>query len=125
MDARERLHHGALGYLQRTDDALPSGDRLDHESSRSLRLDVFARPAFTYQGLTYITNLYAPLFIHQYSHAWFDFRNKQDAYANYFHNSVTATQAHKLFCLSLQSQFSDYQSNSWGITASDSASGYT
>jgi hypothetical protein len=87
--------------------------------------DAFDRPTYTYQGLTYITNLYAPLFIHQYSHAWFDFRNKTDKYTNYFNNSVTATQAHKLFCLSLQSQFSDYQSNAWGITASDSAAGYT
>ena len=87
--------------------------------------DAFDRPAYTYQGLTYITSLSAPLFIHQYSHAWFDFRNKADIYTNYFDNSVTATQAHKLFCLSLQSQFSDYQSNAWGITASDSAVGYT
>lgn len=87
--------------------------------------DAFTRPNFTYQGLTYITNLGAPLFIHQYSHAWFDFRNKQDKYANYFNNSITATKAHKLFCLSLQSQFKDYQENLWGITASDSANGYT
>lgn len=86
--------------------------------------DAFARPTLNYQGLTYITNLEAPLFIHQYSHAWFDFRNKSDKYANYFSNSVTATAAHKLFCLSLQNQFSDYQSNLWGITASDSANGY-
>ncbi|MFY9562216.1 MAG: glucoamylase family protein [Terriglobales bacterium] len=87
--------------------------------------DAFTRPTFTYQGLTYITNLNAPLFIHQFSHAWFDFRNKRDRYTNYFNNSVTATQAHKLFCLSLQSQFADYQSNLWGITSSDSANGYT
>lgn len=86
--------------------------------------DAFARPTLTYQGLTYITNVDAPLFIHQDSHAWFDFRNKSDKYTNYFNNSVTATQAHRLFCLSLQSQFSDYQSNLWGITASDSANGY-
>jgi len=84
----------------------------------------FSRPLLTYQGLTYITNLNAPLFIHQYSHAWFDFRNKQDAYANYFNNSVTATQAHKLFCLSLASHFSDYSNNLWGITSSDSVNGY-
>lgn len=87
--------------------------------------DAFTRPKLTYQGLTYITNLTAPLFIHQYSHAWFDFRNKQDKYANYFNNSVTATQAHRLYCLSLQSQFKDYQPNLWGITSSDSTSGYT
>jgi hypothetical protein len=84
----------------------------------------FARPSLTYQGLTYITNLNAPLFIHQYSHAWFDFRKQQDAYANYFNNSVTATQAHKLFCLSLASQFADYSTNLWGMTASDSVNGY-
>jgi hypothetical protein len=84
----------------------------------------FTRPSLTYQGLTYITNTSAPLFIHQYSHAWFDFRNQQDGYANYFINSVTATQAHQLFCESLSSQFSDYSSSLWGITASDSANGY-
>ena len=87
--------------------------------------DAIARPIFNYQGLTYITNLFAPLFIHQYSHAWIDFRNKQDKYVNYFNNSVTATQAHKAFCLSLQGQFPDYKSNQWGITASDSVNGYT
>jgi hypothetical protein len=84
----------------------------------------FARPTLTYQGLTYITNTSAPLFIHQYSHAWFDFRNLQDAHANYFNNSVAATQAHKRFCLSLAGQFSDYANNLWGITASDSVGGY-
>jgi len=87
--------------------------------------DAFSRPTLTYQGLTYITNLSAPLFIHQYSHAWFDFRNKSDKYTNYFNNSVAATQAHKLFCQSLQGQWKDYQTNLWGITASDSANGYT
>jgi hypothetical protein len=84
----------------------------------------WSRPTITFQGLTYISGN-DPLFTHQYSHAWFDFRNKKDAYANYFDNSVTATKAHKLFCLSLASQFSDYSDNLWGITASDYASGYT
>ena len=36
----------------------------------------FARPTFNYLGLTYVANTSAPLFVHQYSHAWFDFRNK-------------------------------------------------
>jgi hypothetical protein len=84
-----------------------------------------SRPTLTFQDLTYITNTIAPLFIHQFSHAWFNFRNKQDAYTNYFNNSVTATQAHKLFCAaSLGSQFSDYSDKLWGITASDSQNGY-
>ena len=84
----------------------------------------WTRPTITFQGLTYISGN-DPLFTHQYSHAWFDFRNKKDAYANYFDNSVTATKAHKLFCLSLASQFSDYSDNLWGISASDYAGGYT
>ena len=85
--------------------------------------NAFARPAFTYDGLTYITSN-APLYTHQYSHAWIDFRNKQDAYANYFQNSVTATAAHKLFCVSLAGEFSDYGENFWGISSSDSVNGY-
>jgi len=82
------------------------------------------RPVMNYQGLSYISGA-DPLFVHQYSHAWFDFRNKKDAFANYFQNSAIATQAHKVFCESLRSQFSDYSSDVWGITASDSAIGYT
>jgi hypothetical protein len=83
----------------------------------------WARPSFTYQGLTYISSG-APLFTHQYSHAWFDFQNKHDAYADYFQNSITATSAHELFCISLASSFSDYSENFWGISSSDSVNGY-
>lgn len=83
----------------------------------------WARPTVDYKGIKYISGA-SPLFIHQYSHAWFDFRNKHDAYCNYFDNSVKATQAHKLFCLSLADRFSDYAENLWGITASDSVHGY-
>ncbi|HEY6253392.1 MAG TPA: glucoamylase family protein [Candidatus Angelobacter sp.] len=83
----------------------------------------WSRPTMQYQGISYISGA-APLFIHQYSQAWFDFRHKRDAYANYFENSVKATQAHKLFCLSLAGQFPDYSENLWGITASDSVHGY-
>ena len=85
--------------------------------------EAFTRPTLTYQNFSYITGN-APLFIHQYSHAWFDFRNLKDAYADYFQNSIVATQAHKAFCLSMQNQFSDYSANLWGITSSDSANGY-
>jgi hypothetical protein len=83
----------------------------------------WSRPTITYQGLTYISGN-DPLATHQYSHAWFDFRAKRDAYANYFDNSVVAMQAHRLFCLSLAPQFSDYAADLWGITSSDSARGY-
>jgi len=83
----------------------------------------WSRPTFTYQGMAYISSG-APLFTHQYSHAWFDFRNKKDAFADYFQNSTTATMAHRLFCLSLAPQFSDYSNDVWGISSSDSVKGY-
>ena len=81
------------------------------------------RPLFEYEGLRYI-NPNAPLFIHQYSHAWFDFRGQRDRYADYFENSVTATKAHRLFCLNLRDRFPRFSEELWGITASDSAQGY-
>jgi len=84
----------------------------------------WTRPTITYEGLTYISGD-DPIFTHQYSQAWFDFRGKKDAYANYFENSVTATKAHKLFCLSLAKKFPDYSEDLWGISASDYVKGYT
>jgi len=81
----------------------------------------FERPIVHYAGYDFISGN-DPLFTHQYSQAWFDFRQKRDAYADYFANSVTATRAHKAFCLASPQLYSeDY----WGITASDYAGGYT
>ena len=74
-----------------------------------------------FENYTYISAA-DPLFVHQYSHAWFDFRKKHDKFVNYFENSIIATRAHKAFCISLGAPYSpDY----WGITASDSQHGYT
>jgi hypothetical protein len=81
------------------------------------------RTTFEYDGLRYIGS-FAPLFVHQYSQAWFDFRNKRDHFADYFENSVVATEVHRRFCVELHSEFSDYGDDLWGITASDSAQGY-
>jgi hypothetical protein len=81
------------------------------------------RVRFDYEGMRYIGS-FAPLFVHQYSQAWFDFRNKSDGYADYFYNSITATKVHRKFCLELGKQFSDYSEDLWGITASDSQRGY-
>ena len=85
--------------------------------------DAWTRPYFEFNGVRYIGS-HAPLFVHQYSHAWFDFRGKRDKYADYFTNSVIATKVHKLWCLELSREFPDYSEDMWGITASDSARGY-
>ncbi len=84
----------------------------------------FTRPWFDYEGFRYI-NPAAPLFIHQYSHAWFDFRRQRDRHADYFENSVLATKAHRHFCVKLQARFPHFSEDLWGITASDWEKGYT
>ena len=81
--------------------------------------NAWKRLTFEYDGMRYIGS-FAPLFVHQYSQAWFDFRGKRDQYANYFENSIVATEVHRRFCLELSKQFPDYSEDLWGITASDS-----
>jgi hypothetical protein len=85
--------------------------------------NAWKRNTFEYDGLRYIGS-FAPLFVHQYSQAWFDFRGKRDKYADYFHNSAIATDVHRRFCVELGKQFPDYSDDLWGITASDSQKGY-
>ncbi len=83
------------------------------------------RPEVHYDQYTFVSG--GPLFTHQFSHAWVDFRHQQDgdpSYLNYFRNSIFATYAHRDFCISLQSRYSDYGPNMWGITVSDSPGGY-
>ncbi|MBV9266307.1 MAG: hypothetical protein JO061_09085 [Acidobacteriaceae bacterium] len=85
--------------------------------------NAWKRTPFEYEGIRYI-GAFAPLFVHQYSQAWFDFRGRRDQYADYFLNSIYATEAHRLFCIELSRQFPDYSNDLWGITASDSEHGY-
>jgi hypothetical protein len=83
--------------------------------------EAWSRPKMHFADFEYI-GAADPLFVHQYSHAWFDFRNKRDRHADYFVNSIIATRAHQAFCLSLHRP---YSLNYWGISASDSQHGYT
>jgi hypothetical protein len=85
--------------------------------------NAWKRSHFEYDGLRYI-GAFAPLFVHQYSQAWFDFRGRRDQFTDYFLNSVYATEAHRLFCIELSKQFPDYSDDLWGISASDSQRGY-
>jgi hypothetical protein len=83
------------------------------------------RPEVNYQSWKFISG--GPLFTHQFSHAWVDFRHQMDgdpSYVNYFSNSQIATYAHRDFCVSLRSRYDDYDADMWGVTASDSPSGY-
>ena len=83
--------------------------------------DAFTRPRMKFQHFEYISGR-DPLFVHQYSHAWFDFARQRDNYANYFQNSVIATRASKAFLQTLKRGYTD---DFWGVTASDWEHGYT
>jgi hypothetical protein len=85
----------------------------------------WARPTMTFERYQYVSGA-DPLFVHQYSHAWVDFRGRIEHHTgiDWFENSVTATRAHKAFCLGLSPEFPGYGGNVWGITASDSQKGY-
>jgi hypothetical protein len=69
--------------------------------------------------------LYAgPLFIHQMSHVWIDFRGIRDAFmrgkdSDYFENSRRATLVQQQYAIRNPLGFKQYGEFSWGITASD------
>ncbi|MEO7145830.1 MAG: glucoamylase family protein [Bryobacteraceae bacterium] len=69
--------------------------------------------------------LYAgPLFIHQLSHLWIDFRGIQDEYMrkrgiDYFENSRRATYIQREYAFRNPGQYKGYNENCWGITASE------
>jgi len=67
---------------------------------------------------------FAPLFGHQYSHVWIDFRGIRDKYMrekgiDYFINSVRATAANQAYCMDNPAKWSGYSKSVWGLTASD------
>ena len=69
--------------------------------------------------------LYAgPLFIHQLSHLWIDFRGIQDEYMSekaidYFENSRRAIYAQQAYAMRNPKKLAGYDRYCWGITASD------
>jgi hypothetical protein len=81
--------------------------------------------AYRWKKLYDIEFLYAgPLFIHQLSHVWLDFRGIQDAYMrgrgiDYFENSRRATYVQQRYAIRNPRKFAGYGEHSWGITACD------
>lgn len=73
---------------------------------------------------------FAPLFGHQYSHVWIDFRGIQDDYMrqrglDYFGNSRRATLAQRSYAMENPMGWKGYGANVWGLTASDGPAGVT
>ena len=72
--------------------------------------------------------LYAgPSFVHQFSHAWIDFRGIQDPFmrekrCDYFENSRRAAQIQREYSRRNPHEFAGYGENCWGLTAGDGPS---
>jgi hypothetical protein len=76
----------------------------------------------TFYGQAHVN--FAPLFGHQYSHVWVDFRAIRDAYMrahgiDYFENSRRATLAQRAYAVDNPQRWAGYGPNEWGLTASD------
>src|SRR6266446_6895154 len=69
--------------------------------------------------------LYAgPLFIHQFSHAWIDFRGIRDRFmrekcSDYFENSRKTTHLQREYARRNPHNFNGYEEDCWGFTAGD------
>lgn len=71
---------------------------------------------------------FTPLFGHQYSHMFIDFREIQDPYMrlkgiDYFENSRRATLSNRAYCIDNPGNFRDYSESIWGLTACDGPAG--
>jgi hypothetical protein len=75
-----------------------------------------------YYGQNHVA--FTPLFGHQYSAVWIDFRGIQDAYMrereiDYFENGRRATIAQRAYAIDNPGDFAGYGPNVWGLTACD------
>ena len=67
---------------------------------------------------------FGPLFGHQYSHVWIDFRGIRDGYMrsrgiDYFENSRRATLSQRAYAIANPGGWRGYSADVWGLTASD------
>lgn len=79
-------------------------------------------PFKQYMGIDQLN--FGPLFGHQYSHIWIDFKDIQDPFMHsknldYFENSRRSTLTNRLYCIANPKGFKDYDENIWGLTACD------
>jgi hypothetical protein len=81
-------------------------------------------PIDTFYG--YKNLQFDPLFGHQYSHVWIDFKGIKDSFMranqdDYFENSRKATLSNRAYCITNPMKWEGYHENQWGLTACDGA----
>ena len=79
-------------------------------------------PWETFQGQAHVN--FDPLFGHQYSQMYIDFRGISDEYMSskgidYFENAKRATLANQKYCVENPKHYDNYSEKEWGLTACD------
>ena len=120
------LHYGWEGY----NEAIVLYVLALGSPTHSLEGDCYHAWTATYQW----ENLYGydflyggPLFVHQYSHAWIDFRGIRDRFmrekrSDYFENSRRATLVQREYAQRNPNEFAGYDEHCWGLSACDGPS---
>lgn len=72
----------------------------------------------------YIYLIGEPLFVYQYPLAFLNLRGMEDAYANYWNNTVRACERNRQFAIDNSANYLTYRDGVWGISASDGPRGY-
>ncbi len=75
-----------------------------------------------YHGQSFVQ--FAPLFGHEYSHVWIDFRGIRDSYMagkgiDYFENSRRAALSQRAYATANPQGYAGYSASIWGLTACD------
>jgi hypothetical protein len=120
------LHYGWEGY----DEAIVLYVLALGSPTHRLEGDCYHAWTATYQW----ENLYGydflyggPMFVHQFSHAWIDFRGIQDRFmrekrCDYFENSRRATLVQREYAQRNPNEFAGYDAHCWGLTACEGPS---
>jgi len=86
----------------------------------------FERTVGGYRNYQFVYTPLGALFVHQYSHAWFDFRQYYDFVGyDWFNNSVQATLANYAYCQDRKRDFLTFAAGLWGLSSCDGPRGYS
>jgi hypothetical protein len=86
----------------------------------------FMRHYRSYGSYTpFIHSWFGSLFTHQFTHAWFNLKDKTDREGvDWWTNSILATLANRQYCIDNAKNFKTFGQHSWGLTACDGPWGY-
>ncbi|HET8941900.1 MAG TPA: glucoamylase family protein [Rudaea sp.] len=121
------LHYGWEGYSE----AILMYALAMGSPSHPIPPDCYKSWTLTYQWENLYGHdcLYAgPLFVHQFSHAWIDFRGIRDRFmreknSDYFENTRHAICIQREYAQRNPHQFKGYDANGWGLSACDGPTG--